>query len=69
MIKLFTYIQLILLALSVIALFLIPNWTIRLSIIAADIALLTNLFSAYKGVKIIGTICCVSIVFYLWFLK
>lgn len=69
MTKIFTYIQCIILALSIVIFLIISDWTIKLSIIATDIALLTNLFRAYKVVKILGTICCLSIIFYLWFIN
>lgn len=67
MIKLFTYIQCVILAISVIVFFVSTDWIIRLSIIATDIALLTNLFGTYKIVKYLGTICSLSIIIYLLF--
>lgn len=67
MIKLFTYIQCVILAISVIVFFVSTDWIIRLSIIASDIALLTNLFRTYKIVKYLGTICSLSIIIYLLF--
>lgn len=69
MIKVFTYIQWIILALSIVIFLIISDWTIKLGVIATDIALLTNLFRTYKVVKILGTICCLLIILYLWFIN
>ena len=69
MIKVFTYIQWIILALSIVIFLIISDWTIKLGVIATDIALLTNLFRTYKVVKILGTICCFLIILYLWFIN